>query len=260
MSTPSVELAQLQDALQGWLQFGSDRMHGHIFAHDDDERGHRLRLYADAYRLRLLEVLGQDYPALRTMIGASTFDALATRYVAVHPSRNPSLRWLGRHLADWLRAEDQPAAFSAVAQFEWAQGEVFDAADTPPIDATPLQALAPSQWPALRFTLAPALRQLEAVGNAAAIVTAAAEGQSLPAWSALPDEHWLLWRQDYIVHWRALPTDEAAALSAVAGGACFAEICTVLPAEQPALRAASLLKRWLADGLIAGLRTQNPSV
>jgi hypothetical protein len=64
-----------------------------------------------------------------------------------------------------------------------------------------------------------------------------------------------MWRSvDGGVQWRRLDTDEAAALDAVAAGEPFARLCermTAVHGDGGALRAASLLKRWLADGLLA---------
>ena len=50
-------------------------------------------------------------------------------------------------------------------------------------------------------------------------------------------------------------TDEAMALAAVARCDVFADWGVRLPGTSPALRAAGLLKRWLTDGLVAGLST-----
>ena len=64
---------------------------------------------------------------------------------------------------------------------------------------------------------------------------------------------WLLWRLDFDVHWRRLEADEALALRAVEAGESFAQLCERLnePNGDGASRAAALLKRWLADGLLA---------
>ena len=64
----------------------------------------------------------------------------------------------------------------------------------------------------------------------------------------------LLWRSDGDVQWRRLDDDEALALRAVESDETFAQMCermNDLHGDDGALRAASLLKRWLADGLLA---------
>ena len=57
----------------------------------------RLGIYADAYRLRLIEVLEGDYPGVHTMVGDEQFDKLCRAYIDSYPSDNPNIRWFGRH-------------------------------------------------------------------------------------------------------------------------------------------------------------------
>ena len=74
----------------------------------------------------------------------------------------------------------------------------------------------------------------------------------------MTDTDWLLWRGDLDVHWRTPDADEADALRALNGGKTFAELCERLAThhgEAGALRAVALLKRWLADGLLAAPET-----
>jgi hypothetical protein len=242
-----------QASLQAWLLHARPGMSPRVAGADDTDRAHRLRIYANAYRLRLLQVLAEDYPALRATVGTGGFDRLGTAYLRTHPSRHPSVRWFGAALAEWLRETGQPRARVALARFEWAQGDVFDSADMPPCSADDLQALPQEAWPALCLELVPALRMLDGIGNAPDRAAACAEGRAPPRWR---DRRvtWLLWQQQFEVHWRALPADEARALALVAAGATFTDWCAVLDGPQPAWRAASLLKRWLADGLVAGFR------
>lgn len=245
-------------SMQAWLLQGVPGMAQRIDGRDATERAHRLRIYADAYRLRLVQVLAEDYPALRAALGAEAFGRLCTRYVYAHPSRHPSVRWFGAGLAAWLRDTGQPEARVALARFEWAQGELFDAPDVSPCGVSALQAVPADAWPSLRLALVPALRLLDDVGNAPDRAVAVAEGHAAPRWRRRRTT-WLLWRQDLDVHWRALPGDEARALAGVAAGATFADWCGGLGGPQPAWRAAGLLKRWLADGLIADIRTDAPT-
>jgi len=69
---------------------------------------------------------------------------------------------------------------------------------------------------------------------------------------------WVLWRSDLVVRWRSLSVDEAVALDAVRTGATFGEVCELLcehvDPDSAGMHAASLLKRWLNDGLLAGVR------
>ncbi len=62
----------------------------------------RLEIYNRQYWFRVLGALAEDFPALRSVIGARAFDAMSVAYLTAHPSRSFSLRNLGSHLAEWL--------------------------------------------------------------------------------------------------------------------------------------------------------------
>jgi hypothetical protein len=210
---------------------------------------HRLRIYADAYRLRLVEVLGNDFPMARDMLGEDDFAGFAERYLQAHPSAQPSVRHFGSDFADWLEAQaDASPGLHELARFEWLQSAAFDAIDTSALGIDDVAALPAGAWPSLRFQLHPCVQLLDterlAIDEGALTL---ADGDS--------PVRWLLWRDaDGDVRWRSLEVDEADALHAIHNGANFGELCARLESrhgEDGALRAASLLKRWLADGLLA---------
>lgn len=213
------------------------------------DAAHRLRIYADAYRLRLVEVLGNDFPMTRDTLGEGDFAGFAERYLQAHPSTLPSVRHLGSAFAGWLETQaDAPPGLHELARFEWLQSAVFDAIDTTALGIDDIAALPVDAWPSLRPRLRPCVQLLDterlAIDEGAPTL---ADGDS--------PIRWLLWRDaDGDVHWRSLEADEAEALHAVSADASFGELCEALSAlhgEDGALRAASLLKRWLADGLLA---------
>ena len=232
------------DGLQDRILHGD----GTIFVRGADA-GHRLRIYADAYRLRLVEVLGNDFPATRDALGEEVFAAFAERYLHPHPSTRPSVRHLGSAFADWLESQiDAPRGLHELARFEWLQAAAFDAFDAPTLAINDIAVLAPDAWPQLRLHLHPATQLLDT--TRLAIVEGAVTLADVDS-----PTRWLLWRDaDGDVHWRQLDDDEADALHAINRDATFGELCARLATrhgDDDALRAASLLKRWLADGLLA---------
>lgn len=239
----------LSAALDG-LQDRILRGDGAIFARvRGADAGQRLRIYADAYRLRLAEVLGNDFPATREALGEDAFEGVAERYLRAHPSTRPSVRHFGSAFADWLEAQaDAPSGLHELARFEWLLAAAFDAEDARALDADAVAALAPESWPRLRLRLHPATRLLDTARLAAVAGAPACIDVDAPA-------RWLLWRDaDGDVQWRQLEDDEAEALHAAAADADFGAVCELLAArhgDAGPLRAASLLKRWLADGLLA---------
>jgi hypothetical protein len=221
----------------------------------------RLAVYADAYRLRLLEVLGSDYPVLKQLAGEEAFDRLGRSYIESHPSLTASVRWFGRFLPEFLAGQPEGAepVYADLALFEWKQGETFDAPDAAAIGIEAVAAVPPECWPEMRLLLHPSLRRLELWWDAPALFKAHQAGQALPAPVCGEDcKAWLLWRgAELDIRWRALAADEAAALDAAAEGRSFGEICELLcewvEPDQAALHAAGLLKRWIVDGLVTEL-------
>ena len=232
-------LATMLDALQERILHDDNAIFIHVRGAD---AVHRLRIYADAYRLRLIEILGNDFPATCDALGEDDFAEFAERYLQAHPSTQPSVRHVGSAFADWIESQaDAPTGLHELARFEWLQAASFDAFDAASLAVDDISTLAPEAWPGLRLRLHPSARLLDTAR------LAIRDGE--PAVSANDDPaHWLLWRDaDGDVHWRQLEADEAHALHAVDAGTTFGELCERLSA----LRAASLLKRWLADGLLA---------
>jgi hypothetical protein len=216
----------------------------------------RLGVYSEAYRLRLRDALASTFPRLQQRLGTAEFDSLAQRYIAEHPSQFTSLRWFGDRLAAALR-EWHPGQpwLSELAEWEWALASAFDAADASPLTVEALVSITPDQWPQLRFELHPSLQRLHLRTNAAALFKDSAD-EPLAIEPLLLDEpqRWMIWRQGLKTSYRSLDAREAAAQDAVAAGASFADLCELLCAwnalEDVPLRAASLLKGWLSEGLI----------
>ncbi|MBS0199518.1 MAG: putative DNA-binding domain-containing protein [Proteobacteria bacterium] len=251
MSLRAPTFSMQQAALQDWLMHGNPAVSNFIAGNHRDER---LRIYGDAYQLRLIDVLANDFPVLRALTGEAMFETLATGYLHAHPSRHPSVRRFGRDLADWLRRQEHPSIWSALARFEWMQGEVFDAIDAIAITMEDVATLPADAWPGLRLELHPTIRRLRAPDCIPAMIEAHHAGNPPPPANGSDPSDWLLWRDDFIVRWRRIDADEAALLDMAANGATFVELCarlaTFLPESETALRAIGLLKRWITDGLV----------
>jgi hypothetical protein len=251
-------LAPLQQRLQAHLLAGDADIEALIVADDIADASARLDVYAQAYRLRLLDVLRSDYPVLLARIGAAKFAALGRSYIDAHPSDTPSVRWFGRHLAEHLRiAQPSQRALADLAAFEWSQGEVFDAPDAPVLKLEAMAHIAAEAWGEMRVILHPAVRLLTLASNAPALVSAQIKAKPLPRIKTAAPQTWLLWRRDYLIHWRALGVEECAALEAVRADLGFGDICERLcewiAPEQVAITAAGMLKRWISDELISEL-------
>lgn len=256
-------LQALQRDFQSALLQGSTVLHARVAGTADAGPDRRVAIYAQAYRLRLQEALAEDFSGLAAWLGESGFEALAAAYIARFPSRHPSLRWFGRHMATFLN--DTPGWsgqpwLAEMAVFEWAQGEVFDAPDSPATPPDTITAIEPADWPRLRLQPHPSLRRLDLDWNVPALWRALDDGREPPEPAKNPaPQGWLLWRQDLAIHWRSLDSAEAVAVDAWRSGADFAGVCAALCEHMDTTRvatcAAGLLKGWLETGLVAALQT-----
>jgi hypothetical protein len=252
-------LRGLQRDLQAFLLGEADAAERHVLGNERLSARERLRVYADAYRIRPRETLADDFKAVRAWLGPARFVELADAYIRRHPSRHYSLRWFGRHFARFLGAappwRDTPL-LAELAAFEWALGLAFDAPDEPALTRARLVALAPQAWPRLRLRTRACVERLDLQWNAPAI-RAAVDADALrlpaPARAGAPVP-WVIWRTDAGTCFRSLEADEAPAFDAMRGGATFAEVCATLArtagAQAGAARAAALLERWLAEGML----------
>jgi hypothetical protein len=227
----------------------------------------RWQIYTDGYRLRLVESLTNQYPALAARLGPQAFDARMLEFIAATPSVHRSIRDYGGELGAFIgaRAQDlEDEMLGELAAFEWQLAAAFDARDVVATTAEDLAPIAPAEWAGLAFEPVPSLARIATTTNAVAAwratqATGSADGGAEPvavappAAERTPRTEWLLVRPQLATRFRSLPPDEAAALDRLLSGASFGELCATLSetqGERAALTAASWLKGWLAEGLL----------
>jgi hypothetical protein len=103
----------------------------------------RLEIYNRQYWFRLYSCFEEDFPGLKAIVGAPTFERLMRDYLTDCPSQSFTLRNLGSRLEEWLMAHPGylgPRRQLALdmARLEWAHIEAFDAAENPLLDADDL--------------------------------------------------------------------------------------------------------------------------
>jgi len=98
----------------------------------------RLEIYNRQYWYRVLGAIAEDFPGLKTIVGARAFESLSIAYLTAHPSRSFTLRNLGSKMPEWLVANPQFAGRRHrlavdVARIEWAFVEAFDSGENTPL-------------------------------------------------------------------------------------------------------------------------------
>jgi hypothetical protein len=251
-------LAAVQQDFQAYLLRGDGAIEAHVIGTGRVPVATRLAIYGGAYGSRLAEALASNFPALAGLLGEADFHALAHAYVRSHESPYFSIRFYGEHLQQFLASDAQYSGAPVLAElagWEWTLGKVFDAADAQPITPEALSGVQPQQWAQLRFTWHPSVQRLDLHWNTPQIWQAATDAQEPPEVSfAKQAQPWLLWRQDLATYFRSLSATEGAVLDAARKGWPFGELCALLCEqvgdEQAPLQAATLLRGWLAAGLI----------
>jgi Putative DNA-binding domain len=254
-----MQLRELQRAFQARILSLESGIEAQLKDAQNADFDARLDAYVSGYRARLVEALGTTYPVLKATLGEDEFDRQMRLYIDSIASRHYSVRHYGAGIAQHL-AREEPGnlgvALSELALWEWTLADVFDAPNEAPLDVTTLATVPPAAWPTVSFTLGATVRRLETRTNVVEWWRAAnglcakpdALGPAAPA-------QWLLWRRGVKSLFRSLDPVEAAALADAGNGATFGTLCERLAhdIEDPnvALRAASLLRGWIAEELIA---------
>jgi hypothetical protein len=252
-------LAELQQDFANYLLDRPSRIQDKVAGGPHAATDRLLGIYHNAYGARLVGILRDEFPSLRRLAGDDAFDRIARAYLAAHPSRYSSVRWIGIGFADFL-AETDPwradTVLSDMARIEWAQSMAFDAADEPLATRDALASVPPTGWPGLILVPHASVQTIDVSPDVFAVwnrVSRDEDAGGRPTDLAPPAPH-LVWRTGLDVKLRAFETDEAFAWEAAVAGRQFADICECLAEhtgpDQAAFRAATLLDRWIVAGMI----------
>lgn len=220
---------------------------------------HRLHIYHNAYRARLLENLQDAFEKTWAYLGDENFESSALAFIEANPPRHRNLRWHGAAFPEFL-AQRYPddVDIAELAMIDWQLRQAFDGPDAAPMQAAELAGLSPEDWESVGFKFAPTLYMAPLRYNTIGIWHAIDQEQTPPGAEALPEPAWLLiWRKGWQPHFRTIHAVEQAALSRLQGGESFADVCAALSQqfsdEEAATVAGASLRTWLQDELIVGL-------
>jgi hypothetical protein len=254
-----MQLRELQRAFQARLLAGESGIEAQLAGANRPDFLARVDVYADGYYARLVEALGTTYPALKAALGESEFERTMRDFIAAEPSRYYSVRDYGARVADHLQGSGalmRAHVLAQLARWEWTLADVFDARDDAPADVEALAAIPHQRWAQVGFGLRACVYRFVTDSNAVDWWRAArGQGEAPDDFKAEPLVNWLLWRRGVATVFRSLEPDEAAAVDAALSGASFAVLCERIAdhigAADAPLRAASLLRGWFAEELIA---------
>lgn len=257
-------LKPLQAFFQNYLIAGdSTPLMGNIV---DDQRfsaQKRLKIYFDAYRIRLRDILKTDFPKTHTLLGDEAFENACALYLTQYPSEHFSVRYFGQHFHQFLKEE--PAykdlgVLAEMAQFEWLISHTTDAPDLNDPNARILspQMLAqvpPEDWADLTFSFHPSL------------ISAYFEWDTPKLWQHIEadappraplkmdaPQRWLFWRKEIKSLFQSCTGAEDILFQSLNSGKSFAESCEdlmyTLSANEIPLVAAQTLYKWVNEGMV----------
>jgi hypothetical protein len=255
-------LKALQETFQRGVLAGDDTILGEIKGSVKESRDVLFGVYRNAYVLRLVEVLAEDYEQLHAYLGDAGFAKLARTYVGAHPSDRRNARDFGRHMPRFLSRADTHARhpeLAEIAQLEKALGDAFDGPDAEPLSLEHLAAVAPQDWPRLVFEPHPTAIRLTFTTNAADLWSALHGEAPPPKPSRLGERQAIIvWRQEFTARFRPLPPEEAMIWDEAVKGVAFGVLCemvaTFAGTDGAELRAASYLKGWVDTGMLTNCR------
>jgi len=233
----------------------------------------RLAVYGNAYFARLIECLGEEFPATRYALGEETFESFALGYMTQSPSASYSLGFLGERFAQYLidtRPSDVPKPswpdfLIDLAKVERTYAEVFDGPgpeNLGTLKPEDLQAVPPERVSEIRFVPVPSLRLMEASFRVHEYVTAVRRDRSpeIP----MPVETLLvITRREYVVRRGTVSRAEFQLLRAIIDGHSLGQAIEVAAEAMPAGsddEFAANLSKWFQHWASAGwfLRVELP--
>jgi hypothetical protein len=217
----------------------------------------RLSIYADAYRLRIIEALATAYPKLHMLLGDDLFDATARQYIDQYPSSYRNMRWVGNQMSQHLtNVLPQHPIAAELASFEWVLGLAFDAEDALVLQLEDLATIPPETWADLSFEFHPSMQLLDLQWNVIP-VWQALDAEVMPPGPVQTNEPCLIWRNDLNSHYRSLDVQEYQAIQQVKADTSFGNLCESLYTTLEAAatqQAAQYLAGWLEAGIISKIK------
>lgn len=255
-------LAELQERLQADIIKRSGHTLPQIKSPPGKDKAKRLAVYQNAYKLRLIEILGLSHEKLWAYLGDEQFHQMANRYFDAYPSNHPNARFVSTRLPQFLSSDAQYSkqpALAEIAAIEEALEDVFDAPDAPLATMEDLAAMPPDRIASLTILFAPSVRLLAMETNALDIFQSLKDESEPPAPAKAKESRPLLvWRQELRSRYRETSAEENMLLREGMAGKPFSILCEMASVmddpENAAGRVAGYLTGWINGGLVSELR------
>tara|TARA_R110002110_G_scaffold33533_1_gene114856 strand:- start:183135 stop:183917 length:783 start_codon:yes stop_codon:yes gene_type:complete len=253
------KLFTMLDSFQDYLISGNEDKILPSIVEDHISAPNHLKIYYNAYRLRLLDILQMDFPKTLTLMGDEHFEVAFHQYLKQYPSTHFSVRYFGQNFMVFLQNTapyDKHTAIAEMAQFEWSLMDTLDAADAPTASLESLSQLAPEQWANLMLTFQPSLKVIVCEWNTPALwkMIDAEDEPTPPAKNSKPVA-WVLWRHELRSLFQSLTPDQTLLFDCFQTGLNFSEVMEHLSShmaedEIPTF-ALQNMQLWIQSGMVS---------
>lgn len=219
----------------------------------------RLKIYYDGYRLRLLEILENDFPKLHTLMGDEAFEILGLLYIAAYPSQHFSARYFGQNLTKFLAENEnyfKQSYLTEMADFEWKLGDTLDAANANTLTLDNLKAISVAQWANLKIHFHPSLHVCSFAWDIPQLWKAI-ENKERPRLPKKQKETitWIFWRKELQSQFRSLTKSQAIMLALFQKNHDFTDVCEsltkIIDSETIPAIALGFIQQCMQDGFIS---------
>jgi len=247
-------LKALQQAMQAAIMSKDDSVAVDIVKPNNMTVAERLNIYRNAYYLRFIDVLSDDFSALCQFMGEDAFSSMIHAYLQAYPSYSFSIHSVGKDLPQFLQDQGCDLVYCELASFEWMMIVVSTQSDSQALAISDLQPLSPEEWAELTLEFQPSLGLIHVSTNAIELWEAI---ESEKAEDFTPLEYdtvstYVIWRTGNEVFYRAFDEQEDRLLHAITQGYTFSELCGAIlvdMAEDEAVEwVASRLRGWIELG------------
>lgn len=229
-----------------------------------------MAVYRNNYRTALVDALADTFARTRTHVGEDAFRQAAAHHLITTPPAGWSIDDAGEGFDATCAAlfVDDPEV-AELAWLEWSMLLAFKARDVQPLDVAGFAAatagFGETDWAMLRLHFMPGLAFGLVHNDLRSLWSALGDADSKPvpttADPALAEPATCtVWREGERPVFTLTGADENTALKAMTGGATFGEACALIAdnalakdAADAAMRAGTMLGRWLQEGMIAGI-------
>jgi Putative DNA-binding domain len=128
---------------------------------DGEPSSRRFAVYRNNVVTGLIEALKAAFPAVRRIVGADFFVAMARAYVAKEPPDSPIMLNYGAGFPEFIRLFEPAMTLpylADVARLERAWSEAYHAREATPIDPRDFKVIAPDRLAAMQLRIHPSLR------------------------------------------------------------------------------------------------------